>query len=321
MNSKRRMLTGITVLSSVAVVGWLMLSEERSGNAEPLPAKVVAQTALFAAVEDRQGDRTAVQKAIDDLVAAFKKGDGKAVAARWTNEGEYIGDDGATFRGRVALEKAYGEFFDKNANNSLDVEIESMRFPSKDTAVVEGHFKLRKAKGELVVSRCSFLYAREDGKWLIAIAREWPGDGLSLRDLEWLIGTWESKGSGTTVTTKYEWTANKSFIRCQFSIAQDGQTHTGQQMFGKDPATGVLRVWTFEDNGGIGDTDISRDGKKWIYTARGVTADGRVLTATNIMTPIDADSFTWQSVERSMDDEALADQPPIKVTRVKKAKP
>lgn len=321
MNAKRRMLTGIAVLGSAAVAGWLILSGERSGNAEPLQIKAVTHAAPTAAVDDRVNDRSAVQKAVGDFVAAFKKGDGKAVAARWTKDGEYIGDDGAIFRGRVELEKAYVEYFAKNAGNSLDVEVETMRFPSKDTAVVEGHFKLRKAKGELVVSRCSFLYAREDGKWLIAIAREWPGDGLSLRDLEWLIGTWESKGSGTTVTTKYEWTANKSFIRCQFSIAQDGQTHTGQQIFGKDPATGVLRVWTFEDNGGIGDTDISRDGKKWIYTARGVTSDGRVLTATNIMTPIDADSFSWQSVERSMDDEPLADQPPIKVTRVKKAKP
>ena len=48
-----------------------------------------------------------------------------------------------------------------------------------------------------------------------------------------------------------------------------------------------------------------------------MTADGRVITATNIMTPIDADTFTWQAVERTLDGEALADLPPIKVTRVK----
>ena len=136
-------------------------------------------------------------------------------------EGEYVGDDGATFRGRPALEKAYGEFFKASADNALEIEVNSMRFPSKDTAVVEGHFKLHTGKKkELVVSRCSFLYAREEGKWLIAIAREWPGDGLSLRDLEWLIGTWEAKRDGMAVETRYEWTANKAFIRCRFSITK-----------------------------------------------------------------------------------------------------
>src|SRR5262249_43352509 len=149
-------------------------------------------------------------------------------------------------------------------NNALAVEVDEMRFPSKDTAVVEGHFKLRTGKSaELSVSRCSFLFTREDGKWLIAIAREWPGDGLSLRDLDWLIGTWEAKRGGTIVSTKYDWTANKNFIRCQFSITQEGKTVGGMQMIGKDPATGALRIWTFEDSGGIGDTDITRDGKKW----------------------------------------------------------
>jgi hypothetical protein len=83
------------------------------------------------------------------------------------------------------------------------------------------------------------------------------------------------------------------------------------------PSTGGLHMWTFEDSGGIGDADIERDGKKWIHTSRGSTADGRVVTATNILTPVNADSFLWQAVERTMDDESLPDLPPIKVTRVK----
>jgi uncharacterized protein (TIGR02246 family) len=267
---------------------------------------------------DRPADRDSVQKAIDGFVAAFQKGDAKTVAALWTAEGEYTSDDGTSFRGRAALEKAYSDFFAKSPNNKLDVEIETIRFPSRDTAVVEGHFKLRKAKdSELNVSQCNFLYARENGQWLIAIARELPSDGLALRDLEWLIGSWEAKREGTAVTTRYEWTKNKTFIRCQFSITKDGETQTGMQMIGKMPSTGGLHIWTFEDAGGIGDADIERDGKKWVHNARGSTADGRVVTATNILTPIDNDSFLWQSVQRTVDEEAQPDQPPIKVNRVK----
>lgn len=331
MSAHHRSLVRAALFGGVVAAGFAFAFDgNRPGNAEPPPAAPGVPVALAvpaagqppkAAPEERQPDRAAVEKALTDFAAAFKKGDGKAVAALWTAEGEYVGDDGVTFRGRAALEKSYAEFFAKNPDNVLEVEVGSVRFPSKDTAVVEGHFKLHKGKKkELIVSRCSFLYAREDGKWLVAIAREWPGDGLSLRDLEWLIGTWEAKRDGTAVSTKYEWTANKSFIRCHFSVTRDGQTHTGTQMIGKDPALGTLRVWTFEDDGGIGDSDITRDGKKWSFAARGITADGRMLTATNIMTPIDADSFLWHAVGRALDGEDLPDLPPIKVTRVK-AKP
>ena len=43
------------------------------------------------------------------------------------------------------------------------------------------------------------------------------------------------------MTTKYEWTENKSFIRCHFTIVKDGKTEAGMQMYAKDPSTGELR--------------------------------------------------------------------------------
>ncbi|QJW98565.1 YybH family protein [Frigoriglobus tundricola] len=316
----RAVRTRLLLFGGLGVAIWFAFGGSHPGSAGQPPGAPVPTGAPAAqkAPEERPADRDGIQKALDAFAAGFRAGDAKAVAGQWAAEGEYIGDDGTTFRGRAALEKAYAELFAKGPNNALEVEVDQVRFPSRDTAVVEGHFKLRKGpKKELTVSRCSVLYAREDGKWLIAIAREWPGDGLSLRDLEWLIGTWEAKRNGTAVSTKYEWTANKSFIRCQFTITQEGKANTGTQMIGKDPATGGLRVWTFEDEGGIGDTEITRDGKKWVYTARGVTAEGRVLTATNLLTPLDADAFLWHSVGRALDGEALPDLPPIKVTRVR----
>lgn len=303
----------LVVVAGAAAAVWLAFGGGNPGSAGQAPTGAPAK----AAPEDRPADRDAVRKALGAFAAAFRKGDAKAVGALFTAEGEYVGDDGTSVRGRAAIEKDYAEFFAKNPGNGLDVEVESTRFPSRDTGVVEGHFKLRGPKGELVVSRCSFLYAREDGRWLIAIAREHPGDGLSVRDLEWLIGTWEAKRDGVVVTTTYEWTKNKTFIRCHLSVTQGGRTHTGVQMIGKVPSTGGLHVWTFEDEGGIGDADVTRDGKKWVFAARGSDAEGQVLTATNVMTPVDADSFLWQAVERTADGEALPDLPPIKVTRVK----
>jgi uncharacterized protein (TIGR02246 family) len=328
MCSCRTSRIALVAVLGAAVIGIVSFSGQGGGAGQPVvpplpvavgaPAQPTPAPGAPAAPENRPADRAALNKALDALSAAFQKGDAKAVSALWTGEGEYISDDGTTFSGRAALEKAYTEFFAKNPDNALEIEVGSIRFPSIDTAVIEGHFKLRSGKKkDLTVSRYSFLYTREDGKWLIAIAREWPGDGLSLRDLEWLIGTWEAKRDGIAVSTKYEWTANRSFIRCTFSITRDGKTHTGMQMIGKDPATGALRSWTFEDDGGIAEATITRDGKKWVFTAEGATAAGREVAATNLLTPIDADSFLWHSTERSIDNEDLPDLAPIKVTRVK----
>ncbi|MBA4187806.1 MAG: hypothetical protein C0467_07285 [Planctomycetaceae bacterium] len=326
MSSQRLSLSRVALLGGFGLaLGWLALGGNHTGKAGQHPVVPGNPTTIpvvsAAAPEDRKADKAGIQKALDAFAGAFQKGDAKSIAALWTTEGDYVSEDGTTISGRMALEKAYTEFFAKNPENAMEIEVDSIKFPSRDNAVVEGHFKLHKGKKkELIVSKCSFLYAREDGKWLIAIAREWPGDGLSLRDLEWLIGTWEAKRDGMTVSTKYEWTANKSFIRSHFTISQDSKSFTGMQMIGKDPATGLLHTWTFEDEGGIGGTDIARDGKKWIHTARAVTTDGRVVTSVNIMTPLDADSFTWQVTERTIDDEELPDLPPIKVTRVKAKK-
>jgi uncharacterized protein (TIGR02246 family) len=312
MSHLKPLIGTLAVLGVALAATWFAQAQRPTGS---VPA---ADPPKAAAPDDRASDRESVQKALDSFTAAFQKGDAKAVASHWTADGEYVGDDGTTHRGRAALEKDYAAFFAKNPNNVLEVEVDTLRFPSRDTAVAEGHFKLRTGpKQELVVSRCTFLYTREDGKWLIAIARESPGDGLSLRDLEWLIGTWEVKRDGTVVTTKYEWTKNKTYIRCHLSVTRGGETVTGTQMIGKMPSTGGLHIWTFEDAGGIGDADITRDGKKWMFAARGSTSDGRVITATNIMTPTDADSFLWQTVERTVDGESVADLPPVKVTRVK----
>ena len=169
-------------------------------------------------------------------------------------------------------------------------------------------------------SRYSILHVREGKKWLMAVVREWPVETTSLRDLEWLIGTWESKRDGTVVTTRYEWTANKAFIRCQFSVAQGKDVQTGMQMIGKDSGSGELRSWTFESEGGFGEATWSRDGNKWVMDTAARLPDGSTLAATNILTPLGPDSFTWQTVKRSSDGEEADELPPVKVTRVKQKK-
>jgi uncharacterized protein (TIGR02246 family) len=271
-----------------------------------------------AADQGNPEDRAAINKAGQSFVKAYMAGDAKGLAGHWTDNGEYVADDGTSIRGRAEIAKAYAELFEKNKGPAeADIETTSLRFPSRDSAIAEGYFKVRRGKATPVSSKFSVLYVREDGKWQMAVVREWPNEGVSVRDLGWLIGTWSAKRDDTEVRTTYEWWGDKSFIRVNVMVKLKDRTITGFQMIGRDASTGQLRSWSFDVDGSFGEATWTRDGSKWVQDSAGVLENGSVLAATNILTRLDDDSFTFQSVQRTIGGEEAADIPPIRVTRVK----
>lgn len=306
----------VAALAVLAVVGLGRVGRAVQTGGEEKPAAGPAKAGKDK--DAHEEDIAAIKKASKEFAKAFEKGDAKKVAGFWTQDGEYIADDGTKYQGRDELEKAYAEFFKNNKNLKVQIDMESLRFPSKNTAVEEGYIKVRKGKSaQDTTAKYSVLHVKEDGQWQMAIVREWPGDGLNLHDIDWLIGSWQAKRDDTEVHTKYEWTANKKYILATFTIKTKDQVYKGKQIITQDLSTGTIRSWTFEDEGGFGEADWVKDGKKWVIESAGASADGARLSATNIMTPLDEDSFLWQTVDRTSDDQSLPDVPPIKVTRVK----
>ena len=107
----------------------------------------------------------------------------------------------------------------------------------------------------------------------------------------------------------------------QLQCHQGWQGHAhGGQIIGWHPKRGQIVSMHFDANGGFGNDAWIKDGSKWVLEATGVFRDGSDTTAVNIITPIDANSFTWQSVKRTLEGVSLPDVPPVKVTRVKAAK-
>jgi uncharacterized protein (TIGR02246 family) len=296
-------------LFAILAVGLLAGRDDPSGK---------AQANEGAGDAERKTDEEAIRKASAELSAAIEKGDPKALAALWTEEGEYIGAGGTTIRGRSAIEAAYAKHFASDPRTKVQLSIDSVRFVSRDSAIEEGHAQSQRGKADQPSSsRYSVLRVRENGQWLIALLREWPDEGIALRDMDWLIGTWSAKTDGGEIRTTYAWDENKKFIRCRFTIKTDKNTLSGTQLIGKDPRTGNLRSWLFESDGGFGEAEWSWDGKRWIQDATGVQEDGDEVTATNILTPLDKDSFTWQAIDRTENGEDMPNIPPVKVTRVK----
>ena len=205
MNGKRIALIAAVFVGAAAVglgAVWDRLRVRPSDlNASEPAAKPAAAADKSKAPDEpaRKADQEAVRAAVKDFIKAFEKGDAKGLTALFTEEGEYVANDGATLRGRAAMEDGYAQFFKKNPDMKLEVNVDSIRFVSKDNGVLEGAARSYKAgkPGDPTTSRISGLYVRENGQWRLALLREWPDEGTTLDDVDWLIGTWESKSDSS----------------------------------------------------------------------------------------------------------------------------
>jgi uncharacterized protein (TIGR02246 family) len=266
----------------------------------------------------REGDKKAIQAAMESFRKAFESRDAKAIAEQWTSEGEYAGADGQKVRGRDALTKGFQAFFAKTPELTSKVEHDEIRFLSNDAAIDEGTVTVRRGPVE-AATRANFsaLFVREGGNWRLAQLTESTLAEDSISDLAWLIGEWSSKAKdGAEIRTTYSWHANKKFIVADFILKEKDRAFSGTQVIGVDPKSGMLHSWTFEASGGIGEADWNRDGDHWVLDASGTFPDGGVLTETNVLRRINDQTFTWQSVNRSHEGSTVDDLPPVKVTKI-----
>jgi uncharacterized protein (TIGR02246 family) len=269
-----------------------------------------------------EGAEAGIKAITAEYAKAFNAGDAKAAAGLWTTEGEYIGADGEVHSGRAAIEKGLAEFFKANPKATVEIEVENVRIIGRGTASCEGVVKL-KAPGTDTPDESWYtaLHVLEDGKWHAASVREYvpdPSTEFTLKAMEWIIGEWTAKGPDGEVKLTYKWDANKVFIRCDYEITKDGKRVShGTQVIGKNPGGG-LRTWTFDSSGTTSDGLWVRDGTRWLNEATGLTPDGFEITSLNVVVPISADVFTWQTTDRASNGVPLPALPPIKVTRVKK---
>lgn len=98
----------------------------------------MAQTPPAEAAPEPSEAAKAAQGQVDAYVAAFNKGDVKALAALYADDVEYTSDDGDMLSGREAVAEGLTRFFRENAGATLAVEIESARFLTPDVLVEKG---------------------------------------------------------------------------------------------------------------------------------------------------------------------------------------
>jgi len=268
---------------------------------------------------DRAADQAAVRARTQEFLKALAKADPKGVAGFWTKTGEYAREE-LRIRGRDNIEKAYAEHLKKKQPGAVTVEGESIRFLSDDAAVQEGVFVVRRPNpAESTRSSFSALFVRSGGEWYFGLLRETP-QGPSLQELAWLVGTWTFASDGAHTRMVVQWADGKKHLVCRTTREQDRDTITATQILAVHPDTGVLRSWTFESDGSLGEAVWSRGDKGWTAKVTSYTADGDKVTATTVLTPVDENTFTFRSTDRTVEGEKAEDVGPIKVTRAPKSK-
>jgi uncharacterized protein (TIGR02246 family) len=270
------------------------------------------------AEESREADREAIRQAGEAFAAAFEKGDARAVAALWTDAAEFVHEDGVTLRERAEIEKAFTQVFKDGPPAKFEVDVRSIRFPSKDMAIEEGFLRhIPTGPGLPSSSRYETVLVREGGKWLIARSREWAAHQDRLGDLGFLIGRWEGGPKGEEVSLSFTKDPDGPFLNGKFSRRVGGKPGpTGTIRIGLDAERGQIRSWHFDADGGQGQCVWLRDGDKWVLDAVGITGDGTTTAAVNILSRLGPDEIVWRSTDRIVAARPVPDTVPVKLTRV-----
>lgn len=284
-----------------------------------------AQKAKPAAASSATAKTSDVEKTIretaNQFADAFNKGDAKAVAALWAQDGDYIDEAGERTSGRDAIQKKYAAFFAGNRAAKIQVSIDAVHQVGPDTAIEDGRSKLTLAApaGSQPVGRYTVVHVKQNGKWLIASARDLPAETSAekqpLADLDWMIGTWHAEHLGVEMTIDCRWLADKSFVEATFSKRTgDKVVPTATQIIGVDPRNGRITSWMFTaDKGYAHGVWIAHD-TGWAIEFEGATADGTPTTAVNVLSRVH-DALVWKSTNRTVDGNSLPDTEEVVLKR------
>ncbi len=296
-----------------------------------------------AVAPQRQGDEAAVRAAARAYVEALDRGDGRALAAMWTPDGDIVDDDGRVTNGRETVAATTPAAADAS-RPAFDLRETSLRFLGGDVAVEDGEVRVT-PPGSTAVHTGHFtaLWVRQEGGWKLAGLRESrigaTADAPKLADLAWMVGDWtvveEQGGRGQdaaappreaaandqpAMEVSVRWDEGRTFLLREMKAVR--KTPAGQsavshitQRIGWDPLSRQLRSWSFSSDGGHAESVWTREGDTWVARAMAVLPDGTQTSSINLYSYDGGDRYTWRSVPTHVGGEHL---PQVTMTMVRK---
>jgi uncharacterized protein (TIGR02246 family) len=269
-------------------------------------------------------DEQAIRKDVEQYAEAYNKGDIDAAGSHWTDDAEYINDEGKSTKGRESIVSLFKRGRVARKGYKFNVQVQSVRILKSDVALEDGTVILTAPDGTAEKNRFTAVLLKGDGKWRISRVQDLPSLAESdeptpaqkLKQLEWLVGQWQDEEKDTDIRMTCRWAPGKSFLIQEYVIKRPNhETLEISQRIGWDPVNDQLRSWIFDSRGGYSDGAWQRSGNEWSVAVSGVLPDGHQASARQVWSFVDDKHFKWQAVDREVDSRPLTDST-VKFRRV-----
>ena len=305
MTRPHKLLLSCLVLGGAVTAAYALRS---AGNTVQPASKPAADAA-----EKADPDHEAILQHAKAFLTVYNKHDAKSAAMYFAPDAEMIELDGDVVRGRKAIQEAFAAGFKANPKGKISIAVDSVRRVAPTVMIEQGRLTTYPdGKNPSHDSRYQVVHVKTGGKWLMAHVRTLDVEAIShhehLKDLEWMIGHWVDEAEGSVTETTCEWSKDKNWLLRKFTVKIDDQPAMhGVQRIGYDPLTKQIKSWVFDSRGGYVEGLWSNVGDHWVSKARGVSADGTVVTSTNQFSYLGKDRMRWVSVHRMAGDRHLPD--------------
>jgi uncharacterized protein (TIGR02246 family) len=297
-------------VAAVAAVGLGALLLLRPGTP---PVEAAGQPA---ATPDRTADDAAIRAQNQAYVAALTSGDLDAVMAFWSHDGDYIDEAGKVTSGKDNIAAMFKKALPAIKGAKVAAKVLKLKFFSPTICFEDGATETTTPTGGKESDRFAAVWTKTGDKWLLSSVRDLPAEvadlpslaAAQLKDLEWLVGEWVDDEPKKDVTMRCHWDLNKAFLLMHYTVKRPGTDDLEVTVrVGWDGASGKIRSWTFDSQGGFSEAFWTRDGKRWLVATSGVLPDGGIGESTLIYEFKDQDAFVWRATEREIDGQPLAD--------------
>lgn len=324
---------GTPVLSAAA-------ADNQSGSDDIKVTKLVAQKSSSQKSSKKPSSKTSktdsnlkvsnnlaeVKTTLLALKEALSRGDAEKAAAAWSEDGSFVNMDGLAFKNRKEIQKRFQDVFAKEGRPSITFNVQRVKELNDSAVLIEGLVHRNNGPAaDNVESRFSMAVVKEGGRWSIKSASESPyRNDLGTQDnpldaFNWLIGNWKVENENGRLDLKVDWAHGKNFISCLYLIKHGNSSEPeSRQVIGFDPINQAPISWSFDASGGYGQARWIKEGNKWLIDSCGVDREGNQTTCTNVITMVDKDTFTWQSINRTINGESLSDTAALKLEKLSK---
>jgi uncharacterized protein (TIGR02246 family) len=139
---------------------------------------VCALTGKAQTPQNASADEAAIRQVVQQLQDAWNAHDGKAFAAPFTTDADYVIVNGQKIKGREAIEKGHTAIFTTIYKDSHNVAtVKSIRFLRPDVAVAHIEWNLEfSVGGETKKGHAmnTMVVTKDGGKWSIAVFQNTP---------------------------------------------------------------------------------------------------------------------------------------------------